>query len=148
VFELAVLPVAAPGLRAWLLAGPKPAPFILLIEDDPTIALMYMTQLTAAGYAAEMAGDVASGMELMRHRRPDLILLDLRLPQIEGFAVLEQVRADPDLQTIPILVLSNFGDPSVVGRAMALGAREYLIKSQTTPPELVQRIRRYVPKPD
>lgn len=145
-----MLPVAAPapGSRAWLLAGPTPAPFILLIEDDPTIALMYATQLTAAGYAAEMAGDVQSGMELIRRRRPDLILLDLRLPQIEGFSVLEQVHEDPELQTIPILVLSNFGDPSVVGRAMALGARDYLIKSQTTPPELVERIRRYVPKPD
>jgi CheY-like chemotaxis protein len=148
VFEPAVLPVAAPGLPAWLLAGPKPAPFILLIEDDPAIALMYMTQLTAAGYAAEMAGDVSSGMELVRRRRPDLILLDLRLPQIEGFAVLEQVRDDPELQTIPIVVLSNFGDPSVVGRAMTLGAREYLIKSQTTPPQLVERIQRYVPSPD
>jgi DNA-binding response OmpR family regulator len=136
-------PAVAAG--AWYLAGPSRRALILLVEDDEAIAMMYSLQLSAAGYAVEIAPDAATGIAHLRRRRPDLVLLDIRLPRREGFAVLEQMRHEPDAADIPVLVLSNYGEQEYVRRASELGAREYLIKSQTTPPDLLERVRRYLP---
>ncbi len=134
-----------PSPAVWPARGAGPAatrrPLILFIEDDRAIQEMYRMQLAADGFQVETAPDGAAGLESVRKRRPDLVLLDLRLPGVDGFQVLTAMKADAGLADIPILVLSNYGDPDMVRRGLDLGAAAYLLKSQTVPAELSRRVR-------
>jgi DNA-binding response OmpR family regulator len=116
-----------------------------MIEDDLTIALMYRTQLEADGFEVSLASDGASGLHLLQQSPPDLVLLDIRLPKAGGLEILRAVAGDPRLASVPVLILSNHSDPGTVGEGLRLGAKEYLVKSQTTPSELVKKIRKYLP---
>jgi DNA-binding response OmpR family regulator len=120
-------------------------PRVALIEDDLAIALMYQLQLVDDGFQVELATDGASGLRLVQESPPDLILLDLRLPKLPGLDVLRSISLDPRLAGIPVLILSNYSEPSVVREGLGLGARDYLIKSQTTPAELSMRLRDFLP---
>ncbi|HEY8679934.1 MAG TPA: response regulator [Candidatus Dormibacteraeota bacterium] len=119
---------------------------VLLIEDDQTIALMYQLQLVADGYKVELAMDGASGLRQVQEAPPDLILLDIRLPKLPGLDVLRAIALDPRLAGVPVLILSNYGEPAMVREGLQLGARGYLIKSQTTPIQLSMRLREYLPQ--
>ena len=107
------------------------------------IALMYQLQLVSDGYEVELATDGGSGLEQIRDAPPDLILLDIRLPGLPGLDVLRAIGLDPRLAGVPVLILSNYGEPAMV-RSLQLGARDYLIKSQTTPIQLSMRLRDYL----
>jgi DNA-binding response OmpR family regulator len=109
---------------------------VLFIEDDPTVAQMYKLKLELDGYHVDMAKDGEEGLKLAHELRPDLIFLDIRLPKMDGFEVLEQLRAADDTRHIPVVILSNYGERELVERGLKLGALEYLIKSQTTPANL------------
>jgi DNA-binding response OmpR family regulator len=122
-------------------AGVKRRPRILLVEDDADMAAMYRLQLERDEFEVAVSGDVAGALAMVRSRPFDALLLDLRLRGGTGFDVLEAVRADDRLAAIPVLVLSNYGDPATVGRALGLGAAGYLVKSVTSPPELAARLR-------
>jgi DNA-binding response OmpR family regulator len=119
---------------------------VLLIEDDQTIALMYQLQLVADGYEVELAMDGASGLRQVQEAPPDLILLDIRLPKLPGLDVLRAIALDPRLAGVPVLILSNYGEPAMVREGLQLGAHDYLIKSQTTPIQLSMRLREYLPQ--
>ena len=106
-------------------------PLILLIEDDQMIADMYSYQLVRDGYEVEIVVDGKRGLDAIRTRHPDLVLLDLRLPVMEGFEVLENLAGDASRP--PVVILSNYGDSRMVSRGLALAARDYLVKSATTP---------------
>ena len=121
-------------------------PRIALIEDDVSIALMYQLQLVDDGYDVVLAAYGASGLHLIQESPPDLVLLDLRLPKMPGLDVLRSITVDPRLAAIPVLILSNYGEPSVVREGLGLGARDYLVKSQTTPVQLSTRLREYLPR--
>jgi len=110
---------------------------ILLVEDDETIATMYLMLLGARGYSARHARDGVEGIAMVRRDRPSLILLDMMMPRMDGLQFLEALRGWPKTAGIPVVVLSNVADHSLVERAMALGAVEYLIKAQTRPQVLV-----------
>jgi CheY-like chemotaxis protein len=124
--------------------GEERPPTIVMIEDDAGIADMYRRQLAIDGYRVLIAGDGVSGLELVRSARPNLVLLDLLLPEMEGFTVLQHIREDPFLASTPVVVLSNYGEPEMMRRGMAAGALDYLIKSGTTPAQLSARIRRWL----
>ena len=109
---------------------------VLFIEDDPTVAQMYKLKLELDGYQVEMAKDGEEGLKMAHDLHPDIIFLDIRLPKMDGFAVLEQLRAADDTRHIPVVILSNYGERELVERGLKLGALEYLIKSQTTPAKL------------
>ncbi|MEP7104601.1 MAG: response regulator [Chloroflexota bacterium] len=146
-------PAQAPTpTTAWLGMAPqlngRKTPLILLVEDDRLIADMYRYQLAREGYDIEIAADGKLGLEAIRARKPDLVLLDLRLPVMEGFEVLEQLRTAPaEIRRIPILILSNYGEPRMIREGMELGARDYLIKSATTPIILAAKIKSFLPPP-
>jgi DNA-binding response OmpR family regulator len=118
---------------------------VLLIEDDQSIALMYKLQLVADGYDVELATDGVSGLHQAQEAPPDLVLLDIRLPRMAGLDVLRAITLDPRLVGVPVLILSNYGEPAIVREGLELGARDYLIKSQTTPIQLSMRLRDYLP---
>jgi CheY-like chemotaxis protein len=109
---------------------------VLFIEDDPTVAQMYKLKLELDGYQVTMAKDGEEGLQMATESRPDMIFLDIRLPKMDGFSVLEKLRAQDNTREIPVVILSNYGERELVERGLKLGALEYLIKSQTTPANL------------
>lgn len=123
-------------------------PRIAMIEDDQVIATMYRLQLEADGFDVVLAVDGIAGLHLVQERPPDLILLDIRLPGMQGLEVLRTIQGDPRLAHLPVLLLSNYGEPGMIQEGLELGARDYLIKSQTTPVELTVKLRQHLPPPD
>jgi two-component system alkaline phosphatase synthesis response regulator PhoP len=126
----------------------RKTPLILLVEDDRMIAEMYRFQLVREGYDVQVAGDGKQGLEAIRARKPDLVLLDLRLPVLEGFEVLQQLQtAEKDVKNIPVVILSNYGEPRIIRQGLELGARDYLIKSATTPITLAAKVKALLANP-
>lgn len=115
---------------------------VLLIEDDSAAAEMYRLRLVADGYTVVVAEDGEQGLEMAGAELPDFIYLDIRLPKIDGFEVLERLRADPETADIPVIILSNFGEPEFRERGLKLGALEFLVKSDTTPSNLSETVER------
>ena len=116
---------------------------VLLIEDDRASADMYCARLTADGYTVTVAGDGQEGLELAGRELPDLIYLDLRLPKKDGFEVLQQLRAGGPTAAIPVIILTNYGEPELRARGLELGALEFLVKSDTTPAALAEKTGRF-----
>jgi len=114
---------------------------ILFVEDDASVAQMYRLKLELDGYAVDVAGDGITALEKARTIRPDIVFLDLRLPKLDGLAVLERLRADTSTAAIPVVILSNWNEKELVERGISLGALDHLIKSQTTPARLSQRLK-------
>jgi DNA-binding response OmpR family regulator len=119
---------------------------ILLVEDDPAVSDMYKLKLEMEGYRVLIAEDGEEGLRIAREIRPHLIFLDVRLPKLDGMSVLEALRGDDQTRHIPVLILSNYGEPPLIERGLRLGAREYLLKSQTTPAGVAARARTYTDK--
>jgi DNA-binding response OmpR family regulator len=100
---------------------------ILVVEDDQDIRQLLHLQLTNAGYATAFARDAATAVSVARKEQPDLIVLDLGLPAGDGFVVMDRMKAIPDLEMIPVIVITA-RDPSEGEKAVALGARSYFHK--------------------
>ena len=109
---------------------------VLIIDDDDATAEVYRTRLELDGYEVAAARDGHTGLELALTTAPDLIYLDLCLPGIDGFQVLQRLRGDPDGARIPVVILTNFDEPRIRQCGLQLGAVELLIKSATTPKAL------------
>ena len=106
---------------------------VLFVEDDEAVADMYKLKLELDGYSVTVAADGESAVDLALQDPPDLVFLDIRLPTMDGFQVLEVLRSDDRTRYVPVVILSNYGEEELVDRGFKLGALEYLIKSQTTP---------------
>lgn len=117
-----------------------PVPRILLIEDDTFLVGMYVTKLEHEHFETLVAPDGAEGLVVARTMVPDLVLLDIRLPTMNGWEVLEELKRDPTTRAIPVILLTNLGDKKDVEKGMALGAADYLIKAHFMPSEVIQKI--------
>src|SRR5258708_21133859 len=117
---------------------------VLFVEDDADVAEMYRLKLELDGYTVTRAADGEEGLRMAKEIHPDLIFLDIRLPRMDGFQVLEQIRADEELKHLPVIILSNYGEKELVERGMRLGALAYLIKTETTPAGLSRGGRSWV----
>ena len=115
---------------------------ILIIEDDKFLREMIAKRLREEGYDVSMAVDGEEGIKKIQGEKPDLILLDLILPGIDGFEVLERMRKDSELAKIPVVILSNLGQKEEVERGLNLGAVDYLIKAHFTPREIIDKIKK------
>jgi DNA-binding response OmpR family regulator len=115
---------------------------VLLIEDDVAAAEMYRLRLVADGYSVVIARDGQEGLRMAAHESPDFIYLDLRLPGLDGFEVLERLRADTTTMHIPVIILTNYGEPELRERGTKLGALEFLVKADTTPAQLSESVER------
>lgn len=113
---------------------------LLLVEDEAVISELLRERLTAAGYEVAIAQDGMSGLALIRDMRPDLVLLDMLLPGMNGFQVLEKMKKEGLLPAIPVLIISNSGQPFELERALRLGVRDYLIKVNFDPREVLERV--------
>ncbi len=114
---------------------------VLFVEDDASVAQMYRLKLELDGYTVDVAEDGLVALEKARTLHPDIIFLDIRLPKLDGLGVLEALRADVTTAPIPVVILSNWNEKELVERGVKLGALDHLIKSQTTPARLSQRLK-------
>lgn len=120
---------------------------ILVAEDDQYLLNAYRVKLVRAGFEVAMAMDGEVALETLKTIQPDLILLDLVMPKVDGFAVLESIQKDDRLKTIPVIVASNLGQKEDVERGMALGARDYIIKSEIPINDLIAKINGLISAP-
>ncbi len=119
---------------------------ILIIEDDAFITGMYKTKLTMAGYDVKVAEDGEKGRAALEAETPDRLLLDIILPKVDGFRILEEVRKNPKTKNLPVILLTNLGQKVDVERGLALGADDYMIKAHFTPSEVVEKISNLIVK--
>ncbi len=119
---------------------------ILVVEDDKFLIKAYNIKFTRAGFEVITATDGAEGLEMAKRELPKLILLDLMLPKIDGFEFLKRMAVDESLKNIPVIVLSNLGQQTDKDRALALGAKEYLIKADYSLDEIIEKSNRYIVK--
>lgn len=114
---------------------------ILVIEDDKFLRELITQKLNQEDFDVAEAIDGEEGTEKIKTEKPDLVLLDLILPGIDGFEVLSQVKKDPSLASIPVIILSNLGQKEDVERGLKLGAVDYLIKAHFTPKEIIEKVK-------
>lgn len=119
---------------------------VLLIEDEEIITELLEKKLISEGYEVSTAKDGESGLKLMKTVKPDLVLLDVILPLMDGFEVMEKMQENPELKRIPVVIVSNSGQPVEIGRAKELGAKDWLIKTDFDPQELIEKVIRQIGK--
>lgn len=120
---------------------------IVLIEDDQFLGGLIAEKLTKEGYRVVHAFDGKEGLAKTKEERPELVLLDIILPGIDGFEVIQKLKEDPQTNAIPVVMLTNLGQREDVERAMALGATDYIIKAHFTPNEIIEKVASVVGKP-
>ncbi|MCP6719274.1 MAG: response regulator [Patescibacteria group bacterium] len=114
---------------------------ILIVEDDKFLRELISRKLNDEGFEVLEAVDGEEGIKKIKEEKPDLILLDLILPSIDGFEVLSRMKEDPSLSSIPVIILSNLGQKEEVEKGLKLGATDYLIKAHFTPREIIEKIK-------
>jgi len=117
---------------------------ILVVEDEKTLRFLIVQTLLREGFEVEEAIGGEDGIQKMKKNKPDLVLLDLLLPGVNGFEVLSRIKKDSDLESIPVIILSNLGQEEEIKRGMSLGAIDYLIKAHFTLDQIVSRIRKFL----
>ena len=118
---------------------------ILLIEDDKFLAKMLSKILESHNYEVALAVNGREGLLKASTENPSLILLDIILPDIDGFNLLETIRKDEKTKKIPVIIISNLGQPEDIQQGRALGVKDYLVKSDIKLEEVVQKLRKYLP---
>lgn len=119
---------------------------LLVAEDDNFLLVAVKDKLMRAGFAVITATNGVEALEKMRKENPDLVLLDLVMPQKGGFEVLEEAHQDRELKKIPIIILSNLGNESDVKKAKELGAVDYLVKANFSLKRVVEKVKFYIAK--
>jgi len=118
---------------------------ILLVEDEEIMINLLQRKLTKEGYEVSIAKDGEEGLKLMKEIKPDLILLDIIMPKMGGFEVMEEMNKDKELKKIPVIVISNSGQPVELDKAQKLGAKDWLIKTEFDPQEVIDKVKKQVP---
>lgn len=121
------------------------APRILIADDEKFVTLLYKDMLERAGFTVLIASDGVEALETVRKEKPDLVLLDLVMPRLDGFRVLQAMKADGSLQSIPVAVLSNLSQDNDEEKARAMGADDYIVKVKLGPNELPERLKKLLP---
>jgi DNA-binding response OmpR family regulator len=115
---------------------------ILLVEDDPFLIDIYTTKLKEANFSVEVAEDGELALKKMKEKVPNLVILDIVLPHIDGWEILKEIKTDPKLKKTNVVILSNLGQKDEVEKGLKLGAKKYLIKAHYTPAEVVEEIKK------
>ena len=120
---------------------------VLVVEDEQLIADLLQKKLIKEGYYAFAAGDGEMALQQIRKEHPDVVLLDIVLPRLNGFEVLAQMRREEELRKIPVIIISNSGQPAEIEKAREAGVRDWLIKTEFDPQEVVEKVRRQIGPP-
>lgn len=119
---------------------------ILIIEDDPILGDVLTKKLSSGGYQVTLSADGAAGLDAIRRGHPDLVLLDILLPTMNGYEILEAKQSDNSIKDIPVIIISNSGQPVELGRTMTLGAKDFFIKAQYNPEEILAKVNALLPQ--
>lgn len=114
---------------------------VLIIEDDPLMSRMYQKIFTFEGYKVELAADGEEGLKKVKKDKPNLVLLDIMMPKLNGLQVLEKLKLDPDTKSIPIVMLTNLAGQQDAETAMSKGAVKYIIKSEYEPKQVANMVK-------
>ena len=114
---------------------------ILIVEDEPLLGNLLKQRFEKEGIETILARDGEEALTVLHSTRPDLILLDIILPKISGFELLETMSADPSIEKSPVIITSNLGQDSDVKRGQSLGALEYFVKAKISIEELVEHVK-------
>lgn len=117
---------------------------VMIVEDDEHISKVYEIKLAKEGILSSLARDGEEAVAKITAEKPNVILLDLMIPKKDGFGVLEEIKKNPELANIPVIVLSNLGQQVDQDRAIGLGANEYLVKVDYPIQEVVERVKKYL----
>ena len=127
---------------------PKSKPVkVLIIEDEEALLSVLEHKLTREGYEVSLARDGEQGLEQIKAIKPEVVLLDILMPKLDGFGVLAKLHSDGLISTLPVIVISNSGQPVEIDRALKLGARDYLVKAEFSPEEVVEKVRKVLSGP-
>ncbi len=114
---------------------------IVLIEDDKVLSKVIKEELKEANYGVDQAYDGEKGLKLVQSKKPDLVLLDLILPELHGFDVLKDIKKDPNTKKIPVMILTMLGSDDDIKKGLRLGAHDYIVKSQHAVSEIVDKVK-------
>lgn len=114
---------------------------VLVIEDERMLTEMYATKFSMEGFEVEKAFDGAEGLTKARTVNADIILLDIIMPKLDGFAVLKELKKDDQLKQTPVLLLTNLGQDDDIKKGKELGADDYFVKSNHTPADVVAKVK-------
>lgn len=115
---------------------------ILIVEDDPFISEVYTLKLESKGYKVDAAEDGQAGLDMIKNNTYDIILLDILMPKLDGFKVLERLKMVPEFNKIPVIVLTNLSQKKDIKRGLELGADDFIIKTKFTPTEVIEKIKK------
>ncbi len=115
---------------------------ILLVEDDVFLSNIYQKKFEMEGFKISTADNGEKGLADAKRKKPDIILLDVLLPKLDGFAVLEKLKEDPVTKEIPVILLTNLGQKDDVEKGLESGAADYLIKAHFKPSEVVDKVKK------
>ncbi len=114
---------------------------IAIIEDDPTISQMYRMKFEADGFDVRMAGNGKIGVDLVKSFKPDIILLDIQMPEMNGAAALKLIREHKDSKDTPVIILTNLGEEEAPSEMRSLGISSYIVKANNTPRQVVAHVK-------
>ena len=119
---------------------------ILIVEDYATLRTLLAKKLSKEGFNVEQAPDGETAVELIPTFRPNIVLLDIMMPGIDGYEVLRQIRhnSDAEIAATPVIMLSNLGDDEDIKKAMVSGADDYMIKSNITADDVIEKMKIYL----
>src|SRR3989338_3677355 len=117
---------------------------ILIIEDETSVSLLYQRAFNYEGFELITAFDGLEGLSLAKTHRPNLILLDIILPKMNGLKVLEKLKNDDKTKNIPVVILTNLNDMKEIEKAIALGAIKYITKSQYDPKQVIDIVKKII----
>jgi len=122
---------------------------ILIVDDDPSLLDMYVERIKAEGAIVLEANNGEEAIKVAKEEHPQIILLDIMMPKVNGFEVLKNLKADSDTATIPIVILTALADDQKRRQAFALGAADFIVKSEILPIDVVEKLRKIIaPEPE
>ncbi len=117
---------------------------ITIAEDDQFLSNAYRVKLTKEGYNVKMVADGQELIDSLKTDKPDLIILDLLMPKKDGFEALKEIKANPNLKNVPVIIASNLGQTNDIDQGMKLGASDYIVKSDLSLEDLVKKIKDFI----
>jgi len=114
---------------------------ILLVEDDPFLIDIYTTKLKESGFSVKVVTDGEEALRIIKEKKPDLMILDIVLPQVDGWELLRRIRSMSELKNLKVIILSNLCQKEEVEKGLKLGAIKYLIKAHYTPSQVLKEVK-------